>query len=787
MNMKSLYIKYKVHIFYLALIIFSILIFYRQFISTERTLNGEFNIEGIDLYEQIRKSSAAGEFPHWINAWHGGMPFHQHSEKTVIFYTSLIALIMPNTVSAVNLTILLHAMLLGISMYYVMIYFGIKPRYAFVSSFIMLYARFPNSVSVQYIHRYGVIAWTPLLFLFLWKTLNSKNKQEMVNNSIISGIILAIQFSTGGLDYFVYLVAIFIAIYLTYLASKRFPVRAIKAFLIGIILSTVFFGLVAVRALPLLDFEDVSSKEVDFTYEQMLGNKINIWSPKLFVYQVFGLGKGEQQQDLVIGIAAFTLVLIALFSIKKRYVLAFSLVALFGILMSTGTYFLYPLWKFVPGFAKIHHVHRSAYIFIFGAAALAAIGLQRLENIIEKRLKLSRIILSLIGFIIIFFIIFELWIIPVWINADMPIRFGKDLIYPKDYWYKHLAGNQLYKYLQQEKEAHKEIFRVNNYGTNTVNGFAGTYAIYMNQEILFGSISIWIPEYMMEYLSISFRDPAKFWGMLNAKYVYYMQPLNISGLKFVKKFEECSYCLQALFVDQGISGPYLYLNEKYLPRAYYAEHAVLIIGNKNYVLNAMYNIMLADFFNPSNTVIIYGGDKSVNDYDIEFLKNVDAIILLSGYLGQSTVLKLQEYQKYGRVFPDVIKGENSINLQNLSELFSSFDGSYENVKKAEIIKYTDNSRIIKTERKGWLVLAEKFYMFPDWKARYDGKVIENIRANGVNTVYYIDGSSNELKLEYKPKSFRDGMIISIITGLLILAYFMLQRFIYGKKSSAKDG
>ena len=762
--------------------------FYREFISGERTLNGEFQIEGIDLYEQIRKAVyTEHEFPYWINAWHGGMPFYQHSEKSVVFYTTLIALIMPNSVAAVNLTIFLHAILLGVSMYFVMSYFGIKPMYAFIASFIMLFARFPSSVSVQYLHRYGVIAWLPLLFLFVWKSLNSANRKEMINNSIISGIIIAVQFSTGGLDYFVYLVAIFIAIFLAYILSKKFSAKIIKAFIVGALLSIVFFGLIAIRLLPLLAFEPISSKGADFTYEQMLGNKINIWSFKLFVFQVFGLGSGEQQQDLVIGIVAFILALIALFSIKKRFVLAFSLVALIGLLMSTGTFFLYPFWKFVPGFAKMHHVHRGAYIFIFGAAALAAIGMQRIEGILENRFKLNKISVHAIGLIILSLIIFEIWIIPSLINADMPARFGKGLQDPKDYWYKHLAGNELYQYLNQEKLETSEIFRINNYGTNTVNGFAGTYSIYLNQEILFGSISIWIPEYMMEYLAISFREPAKFWGMLNAKYVYYREPLNISGLRFVKKFEECSYCLQALFVDQGVSGPYLYLNEKYLPRAYYAEHAILIVGNKNDVVNAMYSIMLSDFFNPSNTVIIYAGDKTINDYSIEFLKNFDAIILLSNSFDHNSISRLQEYVKYGRLYPDVTKGESSINIQNLSALFTSFNGSYENVKKAEIIKYTDNSRIIKTDKKGWLVLAEKFYLFPEWRARYGDKMLDNIRANGVNTAYYLDGSANELKLRYKPESFRTGMIISFITALLIIAYFLLQRFKYKNKRMAKNG
>ncbi len=784
MNIKSFYHKNRTHILFLALIIISIFIFYRQFISTQRTLNGELNIEGIDLYEQIRKSVyTEHEFPHWINAWHGGMPFYQHPEKTVVFYTTLIALVTPNSVAAVNLTLLLHAILLGVSMYFVMIYFGIKPRYAFISSFIILFARFPSSVSVQYIHRYGVIAWMPLLFFFIWRSLYSKSKQDMIKNSIISGVILAIQFSTGGLDYFVYLVAIFIAIYMAYLLSKRFTDRIAKAIFVGIILSIVFFGIVSIRLLPLLDFEKVSSKTTDFSYDQMLGNKINLWSLKLFAFQVFGLGKGEQQQDLVIGVIAFSLILIALFSFKKRFVLAFSLVALIGILMSTGTYFLYPFWKFVPGFAKMHHVHRSAYIFVFGAAGLASIGLQKLEELLESKFKLNKRYLYLIGIIVTSLIVFELWVVPTLINADMPIRFGKGLSEPKDYWYKHIQGNELYSYFQQEKEKSKDIFRINNYGTNTVNGFAGTYAIYMNQEILFGSISIWIPEYMMEYLAISFREPAKFWGMLNTKYVYYREPLNVSGFKFVQKFEECTYCLQALYVDQGVSGPYLYLNEKYLPRAYYADHAVLIIGNKNDIVNAMYNVMLADFFNPSNTVIIYGGDRSITDYNIKFLKNIDAIILLSGSVDKNSITIFQEYTKYGRLYPDVTKGESSINIQNLSELFNSFDSSYDNVKKAEITKYTDNSRVIKTDRKGWLVLAEKFYMFRDWKAKYGNKVLENIRANGVNTVYYLDGSANEFEFKYKPESFRTGMIISIITALLIIAYFSWQKFKYGKGRS----
>ncbi|MBI2546197.1 hypothetical protein HYV81_03385 [Candidatus Woesearchaeota archaeon] len=787
MVVKAFFARNREHAVFLSMLIISLLIFYNQFISSERTLLGEFNIEGIDLYQQIRTDVLTyHEFPYWINAWHGGMPFYQHSEKSVVFYTTLIALIFPNPVAGMNFTLFLHAFLLGLFVYLVLVKFEVKPLFAFAAAFMVIYSRFFNWIAVSYVHRYGLLVWLPLLFYFLYKACYANERKKWIQYSLFSGIVLAVQFATGGLDYFIYLVAVFIAVFGVYLFGKNFLQRAKRVALVSAILLIVFLGLSAIRLMPLLDFEKVSSKQGDFTYEQFIGNKINLKSLGDFRAQVLGIGPSPQDQNLVIGITGLALLMCSSFLIRKRIVMTLWVLALLGLLMSTGTYILYPMWKLIPGFSKAHHVHRAAFLFVFATLLLAGIGLQYIADWLQRKYRLSSIKRNALVAGIMVLILFEFWIFP-WLHDEIsPWRIDKKLQDPEANWYKHLEQNALYQYLAEEKLGN-EVFRINNYGTNTVNGFAGIYAMFLNQEILYGSISIWIPEYMTEYLTISNREPAKLWGMLNTKYVYFNQPLNVSGLRLVKRFEECSYCLQMYNVDFGVSGPYLYANEMYLPRAYYAKHAVLLVGNKNDAINAMYSIMLSDFFNPVNTVLIYGGDKAVSDFDSEFLKHVDAIILLSGTLDQEAVVKLQEYSQHGKIFPDVLKGENSINMQDLSSMFASFGGSYDAVEKVEITKYTDNSRMLKTDTKGWLVLSEKFYLFPEWKASYGNEILENTRANGVNTVYYIDGTAPQMEIRYVPDSFRTGMIISIATALAIISYFIWQRFKYRSERKARHG
>ena len=90
-----------------------------------------------------------------------------------------------------------------------------------------------------------------------------------------------------------------------------------------------------------------------------------------------------------------------------------------------------------------------------------------------------------------------------------------------------------------------------------------------------GGSGIWFNEYL-SYLSVAQQtNPAKLWGMLNNKYVISDRELNFPNLQFIDKFELCKEC-----TIWEASGPYLYENLKFMPRAYFVDKSILVIGNE---------------------------------------------------------------------------------------------------------------------------------------------------------------------------------------------------------------
>lgn len=252
-----------------------------------------------------------------------------------------------------------------------------------------------------------------------------------------------------------------------------------------------------------------------------------------------------------------------------------------------------------------------------------------------------------------------------------------------------------------------------------------------------------------------------------------MNPLNISGFEFVQKFEECGSYPNGIDICQPkkSDGPYLYKNKLFLPRAYIVSNSIFIVGEDEAVKQIMYGLMLDDNYNPSTTVIIKGKNK-INDYNIDFLKRFNAIILTTGSVDQNSAYLLNAYVRNGgKLIPDITKGETTMNKKEIDGILKS--GKSFIPKDKELSYPTLNKAIINLEEgySGFLVLSEKYSMFPGWTAKINEKEKEILRVNGVISAIYLEGEKGDIIFKYKPKSFIVGSWISLITLLLIMGYF----------------
>ena len=69
------------------------------------------------------------------------------------------------------------------------------------------------------------------------------------------------------------------------------------------------------------------------------------------------------------------------------------------------------------------------------------------------------------------------------------------------------------------------------------------------------------------------------------------------------------------------------------------------------------------------------------------------------------------------------------------------------------------------------MLSERFSNFPGWKATGKHKK-EILKANVITTAVFVE-NEEKITFKYKPQSFKNGSIISSITALLVIIYFIL--------------
>ena len=95
-----------------------------------------------------------------------------------------------------------------------------------------------------------------------------------------------------------------------------------------------------------------------------------------------------------------------------------------------------------------------------------------------------------------------------------------------------------------------------------------------------------------------------------------------------------------------------------------------------------------------------------------------------------------------------------------------------NYKEAKIKFYSPNKLYIdiNLDDPGFLVLSEIWY--PGWKAFDNGKETEIFRGNYILRTIHLDKGNHEIKFIYKPIKFKIGLLISVITALAIIIYFI---------------
>jgi len=313
-------------------------------------------------FDELRK----GNLAQWCPGVFSGIPFFGEMQSALLYPPNFIYMILP-LAKAINVTIALHVLLLGIFMYGWARYRGLSRPASFLSGVLLMFC------GAHFMHIYAghlpnlcTMAWAPLLFWSIDGWL-AERKLKWVLTGILA---TTMQILSGHAQYFFY-TAVAAGIYsvLRLIWSER-RVTA------GLGLAGIYAGGVTISAVQLLTTFQTTAESsrgvgVPFSFAAMFSfppeNLITLIAPGFF-----GSTVGENywgrcylwEMSLFIGVSGLTLALIGTFYGDRSTRKFSAIMAGICFILALGVHT--PLFKFmylfVPGFDKFRG--NSKFIFL---------------------------------------------------------------------------------------------------------------------------------------------------------------------------------------------------------------------------------------------------------------------------------------------------------------------------------------------------------------------------------------------------------------------------------------
>ncbi|MEK6949314.1 MAG: hypothetical protein AABX34_03770 [Nanoarchaeota archaeon] len=753
--------KNRKDILIIILIFLIAIVFFHKFLGVNTLMNNGHHLHEQTFFSYNYKyAMERGTLPFWTDFWYGGQPLYGDSQVFFLNLTHIFIILFGNIFLAINLSSLIYFSLAGISMYFLVKYLIESRSAALISAIVYMFNGliygFVVAGNPSILEPYSLM---PLIFLFVIKAKKSEKKLSAAKYAVFAGFLLAMQLFSGGSIILLYTLLLIGSYLALDLIGKSLKENLLKTMILGIVMLLAFFGLSAVKLLPNYDFVAATNRAQGLSYGEYIGEDYLRTSelPNIFVFNIT-----TQSLKAHIGITASLLALFSLLFWKRKIVLYLSIITLLMIVIASGGFLAEVLYKYAPAFPQTRHIARVIFVAVFALSVLAGFGFKGVLSLIQKaKANASRYLWkalpSILALIFIFLILTELVFLkglPKGVNVK-----------------EQLEQNELAKYLAEENEK----FRITTFDVDDIISFYGSsyYAQY-GLETLSGGGGLWINDFV-RYLSIAkAQETSKLLGILNLKYVTSTKEMEKEGFKLVKKFDECVPCKNNDWTV-WIGGPYLYENENFLPRYYFVDNAVLVVGEDQSAQSMSYLLLINKNFDPKSVVLVNGMHANINDYDINFLKKFKSIIILGGKIDQNSVSKLQDYKNSnGRIFPDILADEREVTISGLEGFFASMKG---NITKVESRAISNNEIELMPERKGFLVLSEKFSLFENWEAKQNGKKIDILRADNAISAVYVD-SIGTISFKFYNKAFKTGLLISSLTLLATLIFCI---FIFIKK------
>lgn len=337
-------------------------------------------LAGLDLFayfypyrEYAAQVIRAGHLPLWNPYLFLGVPFLANIQSAVLYPLNLLFLWLPAP-KMVAYSIVLHIFLAGVFTYLLARRaLKMSPWGALVAAVVFALSGFLGAQG-EHVNQLSVFAWLPLLLLLFHE---AYTQQSMIYG-LFASLVVGLQFLAGHAQAsFMNLSAL--GCYAIYLSLKRgggrrtLPIWGGLGLFMGVTLLGI--GLAAAQLLPTLELSRLSLRGGGLTYRQAVSFSLRPTTLPLSLLPSFDYSPFSEYIAYV-GITPILLASLAL--LRKRKGAFFGALALLGLFLALGLYnpFYYLLYRLVPGFSLFRVPARWLFLYTFGLAILAGLGME---------------------------------------------------------------------------------------------------------------------------------------------------------------------------------------------------------------------------------------------------------------------------------------------------------------------------------------------------------------------------------------------------------------------------
>ncbi len=662
------------------------------------------------LLSAMRSLFDTGTLPFWNSYINGGTPQFEAPEAGVLSLAVLLGGALPPE-GAIQASLLLH-ILAGMAGVYL---FARKLKAAPLAAALgaLAFGLSPYLTSHLRSGHLGFLlpmALMPWSFLCLWNALTAPRRGALW--AVASGLFAGLGSLEGGTTPVLYgAIGMALCAVCVVLGPDRraFSLRLITS---GAVAALAALAVAAPQALPMMSFMRLTGRAegLAFKYSQAAISEVANAMPSLTWFFLAALG--------------------LLFALRKgapRAGLWLALCAAFGVAIWKLTPLYWLLWRFVPGFAYQRIPERALVLTYTLGPILVALGLTALWDS-ERRPRIMRGAALLLGALLLFQIVDRA--APLLPTAP-PRREQREN--PAMQWLaEHARGARVH--IWESRDRHWGCDHVTlPLGLEAITSYTATeHHDYLPSDF--------DPPGYRTFVGESYRAPAKFWGLLDVKYVLSSTPRDTPGFRLAARVEPCPV---ERCQPKKSAGTYIYENEMRQGRAWHAERALVLVGPERATFEAALDLMQLPEFAPGRTVILQTAPESAlarESAGARIAAGLDLPGLPRWPSKEARALARATLAPAARVEPTPTTPSAAV----------------------EVARLDANRLSVSSERAGWLVLSEKLALYPGWSARDGSGVTLTIhRADGVLAAVKTD-AAGPITLSYRPPRWPQGLALSLL-------------------------